>query len=161
MVKNRERIKILTPYINVFIDTSVYISGLLSPFGASFAILQAAEADALRVYISTEILLESHRVFTKKLVKPDLFRKFQEIINSIRPIHMEATKEEVKLVYKYCNDFNDAPMLACALKSGSRYFITLDKKSFRRKVFTTPTHLKIIRPGEFIKIIKRIMGDKN
>lgn len=159
-INNNKSIIIPFTDVKIFLDTSVYISALLSDTGASDAILYAAEAGAFRLCISRWIFKEVQDILINKLKFPFLYQRFLVLINSIQSTSTSVSKKEVKAVYKYCKDLGDAPILAAAMKSGARYFVTLDKKSFKRNVFPVPNHLKIVPPGEFMKIFRRIIGDR-
>lgn len=160
MEKNNKNIIIAFSGIRIFLDTSVYISALLSDTGASDAILYAAEAGGFELCVSRWVYREAEDILVNKFKLPGLYQRFQLLMDSIRPAMASVSKEEVKGVYKHCRDLNDTPMLAAALKSKSRYFITLDKKSFKQNIFPAPNHLKIVSPGEFMKVFRRLINEK-
>lgn len=159
-MKNKGTNPPLFSVIGIFLDTNVYISGLISSEGASNAILYAAEAGAFQVHITPFVILEAKEVLADRFKTPSAFDKFQELIDSMRPITVKVTENEVQSVYEHCNDLSDAPLLAVALKSKARYYITLDKKAFKIKRFRKPRHLTIVTPGEFMKILRRVIGDR-
>jgi putative PIN family toxin of toxin-antitoxin system len=150
----------LTFPIRIFIDTSVYISGLISETGASSAIIFASEAGAFEVHVNPQVLIEAREVLVGKFKSQESFIRFQKALEALRPVPVTVSDEETLTVLIHCNDPADAPMLASALKSGARYFITLDKKSFKRRVFGKPNHLKVITPGEFMKLFRRLIGER-
>jgi|GEM_PF-661784 len=144
----------------VFIDTSVYISALISSTGASHGILYAAEAGAFTVYVSPGLLLEAEKVLVNKFGSLEMLRIFEAVVASINPTFVETTKEEVIEACSYCSDISDAPFLASALKAGVKYFITLDKKSFKRKIFRSARRLNVITPSYFLKLLRRLAGER-
>jgi len=51
--------------------------------------------------------------------------------------------------------------VSSALKSPIRYFITLDKKAFKRELLHREAGFRILNPGDFMKIFRKIIGDKD
>lgn len=145
---------------NIFLDTNVFISGLVSDTGASAAILYAAEAGAFLVFITPQITKEIRRVFIDKFNSPALFSHFQAFVDSLRPKMIKITSSEVSKITKYCYDKEDAPILAAAIKYKSYFLITLDKKAFKTELIEKKFFLKVVRPEEFMKIFRTMIGDQ-
>lgn len=98
MPRSSKKIRTFPPYIDVFVDTSVYISSFISFTGASHAIFQAIEAGALKLYVSPEIFLEINKVLKEKIKSPALFQRFQSLIESVSPIKVIVSKKDIEEV---------------------------------------------------------------
>jgi hypothetical protein len=46
------------------------------------------------------------------------------------------------------------------VSAGVRYFVTLDKKSFKKKIFRPGRRLHVITPSYFLKLLRRLAGER-
>ncbi len=132
----------------VFLDTSVILSGLNSPSGASAAILAAAHSGVFVPIISKQVIEEAERNILVKFSKlKNGWASFLIIPPEIAP---DPLLKEIKAAYKIVPT-SDATILAAAIKTKPDFLVTLDKR------FVTESKNKIafpvIAPGEFIKEI--------
>lgn len=74
----------ILPQYRIFFDTSVYIAALLSPAGAAGELVRLAEAGAIRMVISEEVIVEADRV---------LFGKFPKLIQESRRLWKHLNPE--------------------------------------------------------------------
>ena len=112
--------------LKVFADTSVLISALNSPFGASCFILTLFKLKQIELIISKTVVEEAKNVIENKF--PDLKNKFVNFLFLDKPkIIKRASKNKVLKIFKIIKT-EDAPILADALNSKADFLITLDKR---------------------------------
>ncbi len=137
---------------NVFLDTSVLLTAVLSSTGGSFYILNTL-GSAFTFYINAYVFEETTRVLTVKLhARQDLANKLFLLIG-LTPIRIvpDPSKEQIKTVARIINP-KDAPILVSALRHAS-YFITLDNDFLQESVirFAEVKGLAILKPKDFIQ----------
>lgn len=130
----------------VFLDTSVLLSGLNSPFGASGFIISLFKLEKIIIVISPEVVSEAERTIKAKfpLLKIPLF----DFLTAKPLITRRLTLKEIKSAYKIINS-EDAPILAGAIKAKVDFLITLDKKF--QELVKNKVKLKILSPGKFLE----------
>lgn len=133
----------------VFLDTSVLLSGLNSPSGASGFIISLFKLKRITIIISPEVIIEAERVIKNKF--PLLKISSLDFLASGPLLTKPVSKKELKSAYKIINS-EDAPILAGAIKAKVNFLITLDKRF--QKLAKNKTKLEILSPGEFLEIIK-------
>ncbi len=130
----------------VFLDTSVLLSGLNSPFGASGFIISLFKLKKIIIVISPEVIFEAEKAIKNKF--PLLNVSFIDFLVS-RPIRTQKlTSKEIQSVYQIINS-EDAPILAGAIKGKVDVLITLDKKF--QELAQNKVTLKIFSPGKFLE----------
>lgn len=134
----------------VFLDSSVLLSGLNSPFGASAFIISLLKLKKINIVISQEVILETKIVIKKKF--RNLSISFQEFLISKPEIIKKLTPQEIQNAYKLIKS-EDTPILAGAIKSKVDYLITLDKRF--QKLVQPKVSFKIVTPGDFLKIYRQ------
>jgi putative PIN family toxin of toxin-antitoxin system len=137
----------------LFLDTSVLLSGLNSPFGASAFILALFKLKKLIIVISPEVILEAEKVIETKF--PLLKIPFLDFLSSGPMITKKLTAKEIKPAYRIINS-EDAPILAGAIKGKVDFLITLDKKFLKTiKPFEKKIGFKVFTPKEFLEVFRR------
>ncbi|MEK7104379.1 MAG: putative toxin-antitoxin system toxin component, PIN family [Patescibacteria group bacterium] len=130
----------------IFLDTSVLLSGLNSPFGASGFIISIFKLNKIIVFISPEVIFEAEKVIKNKF--PLLKIPFVDFLTSHPVITQKLTLNEIKSAYKIINS-EDAPILAGAIKAKVDFLVTLDKKF--QELAKNKVKLKILPPGQFLE----------
>ncbi len=138
---------------HAFIDSSVLVAACASLSGASAYILFQSKQKKISSYISADVIGEAKKnVFLKLDEKGrERFTQYLDKINFV--IVSQPSPYEIALCEKYIFP-KDAPILAAAIKSKSKYIITLDRKHFfQPKVisFAKSMGTIIISPRDFIK----------
>jgi putative PIN family toxin of toxin-antitoxin system len=137
----------------VFLDTSVLLSGLNSPLGASALILSLFKLKEHIIVIPPEVILEAEKVIETKF--PLLKIPFLDFLSSGPMITKKLTAKEIKSAYKIINS-EDAPILAGAIKGKVDFLITLDKNFLKLiKPFEKRIGFKILTPKEFLGVLRR------
>jgi putative PIN family toxin of toxin-antitoxin system len=140
--------------LKVFADTSVLISGLNSPFGASSFILILFKLKQIELIISKTVVEEAKNVIKNKF--PDLKNKFVNFLFIDKPkIIKEASKNEVLKIFKIIKT-EDAPILADALNSKADFLITLDKRFINIAKNYFEDKINILLPKDFAHIYRKI-----
>ncbi|MBI1755037.1 PIN domain-containing protein [Candidatus Azambacteria bacterium] len=137
---------------NVFLDTSVLLTAVLSSTGGSFYILNTL-GNAFTFYINAYVFEETTRVLTVKLrARQDLANKLFLLIG-LTPIRIvpDPSKEQIKTAARIINP-KDAPILISALQYAS-HFITMDNDFLEEGVvrFAEAKGLVILKPKDFIQ----------
>ena len=132
----------------VFLDTSVLISGLASPTGASAAIRDLGEAEELRIVLSRQVLVEADRVLLRKF--PQLIERYRLFIKSLSPELADDPSPDAVRAAEAVIHPNDAPILAAAKHAKVDYLVTLNTKHFLTRRVQTFYVAPIVTPGEFL-----------
>ena len=130
----------------IFLDTSVVISGLYSPTGASAAVVSLAKLGRLFIYLSPEVIAEAERTIDEKL--PDLATPWFDLLLSQVSTTSPVTTEELRNAYKDVPT-EDASIFAGFLKSNAEILLTLDKE-FQQLATLAGSHA--LSPGEFLQL---------
>ncbi len=133
----------------IFLDTSVLLSGLNSPLGASGFIISLFKLQRVIIVISPEVIVEAERAIKSKF--PLLKTPLLDLIASNPSVIKSVSKKELESAHKII-DSEDTPIFAGALKSKVDFLITLDKRF--QKLVKDNAKFGVLSPGEFLKIIK-------
>ena len=114
---------------SVFLDSSVFISGLLSQTGGSFRVLAEAHRGTVRITSILYVVDEVNSVLKRKY--PGLYPRFAELLRFGR-VHVESDPP-LSMVAAYgalITDIADAPILAGVDVTHSQFLLTLDQRDF-------------------------------
>lgn len=138
----------------VFLDSSVLVSGVISQTGASSAILDLGEAGEIVIVLSKGVLVETDRVFEKKL--PGFVREFREFIKNLSPIvTADPSAPEIREAESVI-DKDDAPILAAAQKVNIHYLVSLDIKHFHSSRVRQYLKAPVVTPAQFLTEFRQI-----
>jgi predicted nucleic acid-binding protein len=115
--------------INIFMDSSALISGIISSAGAARAILLLAESGQITITISEQVIVETERSIARKLPGA-LAEVRQAILISKAQIVRDPTPEEVNNNLHLISYAPDVPIVVAAQKAGVDFLATLDLKHF-------------------------------
>ena len=139
----------------VFLDASVLIAAAASPGGGSSLVLEVCRVHNFYASSTTrKVLLEAQRNIRKKFSSDTLLNFYNEIANLKSEIVNPATQEELS----QHNDIittKDRHVVASAIKSNSKFLITLDRKHFQTEVIMQANlPVTIMTPKEFLDWVK-------
>ena len=140
--------------IKVFFDSSVLVAACASETGASAYLLGLCKQKKIQGFVSLDSIGEARKNVNLKLGKVGKTRliaylKLANLILTSSPTPEEIAECERAIFVK------DAPILAAAIKSSVLYLVTLDRKHFfQAKVIKFAELLKIITPGELLKLLR-------
>lgn len=136
--------------MRLFLDSSVFISALISNTGASAQILALCEARLLEIYISDEVEEEVFNVFDRKF--PELKPLFNDLLKTVKLKRIKTAKDKIsKEVASWIKDPKDVKILMGAKKAEVDYLVTLDKRHFiKDEKVSEKSGLTILTPGDFL-----------
>ncbi|HEX9988018.1 MAG TPA: PIN domain-containing protein [Chloroflexia bacterium] len=136
--------------IRVFIDTSALFAGVWSAEGGSRLLLKLAEAGAIEILISPQVLTEAEGALRRKA--PDglgllaLLLHYSQVEIVPSPSHNAVAKAQ-----DLTGHAGDAQVLAAALEVQTDYFVTLDRQHFLNNVLLTDAvPFPVGTPGDFL-----------
>ena len=131
--------------LNVFIDSSVAIAASLSANGASREVFNQAARHGWHLLLSPWVLRE---------VRDNLADKPPECVRAWVLLRKKATLEGDELTFDWPIAFEaskDKPVLFSALACAD-VLLTLDRRDFRDILGQTVYGLRVLTPGEFLRI---------
>jgi len=118
-----------TPKLNIFLDSSALVAGVISETGAAHVLLQLGEGEHILVTVSDMVITESERtIATKSPRNLDDFRNALRT-SKLRIVHDPSAKEVDASLY-LTNDPSDVPILLAAMKAKVDYLVTHDTRHF-------------------------------
>ena len=117
------------PEINLFLDSSALIAGIVSSTGAARVLLLLAEGGQIAVTISEQVLTETERAIARKvpLALSDLR---QAILASQAQIVRDPSPNEVSAHSNLISHPADIPIVLAAMQARVDYLVTLNRKHF-------------------------------
>jgi len=132
----------------IVLDTCVLISGLLSPFGASGALLSAFFEDRLKLAYSGDIVAEYAGVMERAHFHIAQSERIA-ILVKLRATGLRITP--VTLPPIYWPDPKDLPFIATALATEAKTVITLNPRDFEP---AKPFGLRILSPAQALALLR-------
>lgn len=115
--------------LNIFLDSSALIAGVISETGAAHALLQLGESEDILLTVSEMVLVESERAIAKK--SPRNLNDLRTTIKTAKlRIVAEPSKKEVQANLYMMKDPTDVPILIAAMKAKVDYLATHNRKHF-------------------------------
>lgn len=136
--------------MNVFIDSDVVISALLSSTGAAHVLIHH---DRLKSVISSISFSELQIVAKRLGIKSDQLETLIESRFSVLKISqsLQAIKQEYG---QYVGDINDAHIVAGARSAGVKYLISYNLKHFKTDRIKSELDILIITPALFMQFLR-------
>jgi len=117
------------PIPDIFLDTSTLFSGIWSATGGARLLLQLGEAKAVKLAVSSHVLVEIESVLRRK--SPQSLGTLALLLDRSRiAVVPSASKNHIIICQSVVNYTPDAILLAAAWTAGVDYFVTLDRKHF-------------------------------
>ncbi len=117
------------PEINLFLDSSALIAGIVSTKGAARALLLLAESGHITVTISEQVLAETERTIARKV--PLALGDLRQAILASQPrIVRDPSPEDVNAHPNLVSHPADVPILLAAMQAKVDYLVTLNRKHF-------------------------------
>ena len=141
------------PQYQIFFDTSVYIAALLFPNGAARELVRLAEAGAIRMVVSEEVIIESDRVLSSKF--PELIQESRRLWKHLSPeIVSNPTTIQLKpFILKL--DKGDAAILSAAHLAEVSAFVTWNTRDFMAPGIDSLVDFPIVVPAEGLKLFRK------
>ncbi len=114
---------------DVFLDTSALFSGIWSATGGARMLLKLGEAQAINLFVSSQVLTEIESVLRRKL--PQNLGTLALLLDRSRiSLLSSASEDQITACNEIVNYLPDAIVLAAAWTARIDYFVTLDGKHF-------------------------------
>lgn len=131
--------------MNLFLDSSVAVAASLSATGASREVFHQATRQGWRLLVSPWVLRE---------VRNNLAGKPPEATRAWVSLRAKAAAEDDELTFDWPVIFEaskDKPVLFTALACAD-VLLTLDRRDFRELLGQTIYGLRVLTPGEFLRM---------
>ncbi len=140
--------------MKIVLDSDVIIAGLISDKGASNFILEDLLGKSnLSIYTSSQQIKEINKVLKRKELRwkeqKKLWKKFQK----------ETGKKKIgdlKSLYPYVLDKNDAHILAVAVISKASFLLTYNLKDYFTERIKEDFEIFVVNPGYFIQFYREL-----
>lgn len=141
------------PRYRLFFDTGAYIAGLLSPSGAARELLRLAEARAVAMVVSEEVVTEADRVIAVKF--PELVQESRilwkglepEVVANPTPHQMEKFRQKLRP--------GDAAILCAAQLAKVSAFVTWNTRDFMSPGITLLVDFPIVVPADALGLFRK------
>ena len=148
--------------INLFLDSSALIAGLISAEGASRALLLLGEDEKIQLTVSEQVIVEIERNLARKVPRAAPFAR--EMIRSakVRIVRDPALKE-VSQRMDWIGHAADAPILVTAYIAQVDFLVTLNRRHFLDDPKAAQqSGLRIGTPGEALRWVREQLekGDR-
>jgi predicted nucleic acid-binding protein len=140
--------------VNIFLDSSALVAGILSTTGAAHALLMFGEDESVLLTVSKWVVIESEETISRK--SP---RNIEALRNSLATSNFQIvpdpSDDEIQANLYLISDPDDVPVLLAAMKAKVDYLATHDHKHFLDDPKVAErSGLKIGTPGDVIAWIR-------
>lgn len=142
------------PNLDLFLDSSALVAGIVSARGAARALLLMAEAGLLVITVSTQVIVESERAIARKA--PRGLVPFREAVRStgLCIVH-DPPPEEVQAHLNVIAHPADVPIVVAAMQAGVDYLVTLNRRHFvDDPAVSARSGLRIGSPGDALAWVR-------
>ncbi|HEX9388592.1 MAG TPA: PIN domain-containing protein [Anaerolineales bacterium] len=115
--------------LNIFLDSSALIAGVLSETGAAHVLLLLGESEDILLTVSEMVIIESERSIARKSPRNIPILR-NSIIRSNLQIVRDPLPKEVKSNLYLISDPADVPILLAAMKAKVDFLVTHNRRHF-------------------------------
>jgi putative PIN family toxin of toxin-antitoxin system len=139
---------------SVVVDTTVLISGFITPEGVSANLLKRARAGAFTLCLSREIIEEMR---SRLLYRRRIRERYQYTDGGVQQ-HCNDLEGACRLITDLppvtgvVRDPNDDMVVACALEAGADYIVTRDKDLL---ILGAYQDIRIVTPRQLLEYLER------
>ncbi len=136
--------------VNVFLDSDIVISSLISNTGASYQLINNKNI----VCFISNVSFKELSLVVKKLNLDDT--KFNKIVKgNLKTCNLSLGLKQIKANYKkYVKDINDAHIISGAVESKVNFLITYNIKDFEINKIKEKYNIKVMTPGTFLQFLR-------
>ena len=136
--------------MDIFIDSDVIISSLLSKTGAAYILLHTDTINPLLSSISQkEIEIVIARLDINKNIFIDLLRE------NLKVVPLLTSNNDIKKKFQeFVLDINDAHIVAGAKEANVRFIITYNLKDFKIERIKDNYNIIVLTPGQFLQYLR-------
>jgi predicted nucleic acid-binding protein len=140
--------------VNIFLDSSALIAGVLSTSGAAHTLLMFGEDETVLLTISEWVVRESEEALSRKSPK-NIKALRNSLLTSKFEIIPDPSCDEVQANLYLVEDRDDVPILLAAIKAKVDYLATHDRKHFLNDPKVSErAGIKIGTPGDVLAWIR-------
>ena len=115
--------------VNLFLDSSALVAGIVSPTGAARALLLLAETSQITITVSEQVIAESERAIARKI--PQALPELRQAIRTSKvKIVQNPSPSEVRASLNLIQHPADVPILLAAKNAHVDFLVTLNRKHF-------------------------------
>ena len=142
------------PKIDIFLDSSALIAGIVSAQGAARALLLLAEDEKILISVSEQVVAEVERNIARKAPKAVQFARESILAANIR-ILRDPTLTEVRERQDWISHPADVPILVAAARAQVDFLATLNTKHFiDDPEVARRSGLRIGTPGDALALVR-------
>ncbi len=137
----------------VVLDTNVVVAGTLSPFGASFQLLELLPQRRFELLLSVPLMLEYEDVLKRDRIRAQHGLSFQEVEAVLNMIAACGTPQPIFFLWRpQRRDPKDEMVLELAVNGRAEAIVTLNDRDFFPQ--TTRFGIEVMRPGPFLRRLR-------
>ena len=137
--------------IQVFLDTDVIISALLSKQGASYEVIKNHK---IIKTISNGVQKETEEVAKRLDINP---LNIKQTLKYVNVISIRLTKSEILKQYKkFVLDKEDSHIIAGADKVKSKFLLTYNTKHYKADKIKADLGIIVLKPGFFLQYLRSL-----
>jgi predicted nucleic acid-binding protein len=147
-------IKTAMSQMNLFLDSSALVAGIVSASAAARALLLLAESGHITVIISEQVLVETERAVARKA--PHALGDLRQAIRASRARIVRDPSAEIVASYPHLvSHAADIPIVLAAMQARVDYLVTLNRKHFiDDTTVAEKAGLSIGTPGDALQWVK-------
>src|SRR6266540_2913718 len=115
--------------VNIFLDSSALIAGILSTTGAAHALLMFGEDESIMLTVSEWVVIEAEESISRKSPK-NINALRNSLMTSKLLVVPDPSDKEIQANLYLMDDPDDVPILLAAMKAKVDYLATHDHKHF-------------------------------
>ena len=140
--------------VNLFLDSSALVAGIVSPTGAARALLLLAETSQITITVSQQVIAESERAIARKI--PQALPELRQAIRTSKvKIVQNPSPSEVRASLNLIQHPADVPILLAAKNAHVDFLVTLNRKHFiDNPEVARLTGLRIGTPGDGLEWLR-------
>lgn len=140
--------------VNIFLDSSALIAGVLSATGAAHALLMFGEDESILLTVSEWVVIESEEALSRKSPK-NIKALRNSLVASKFQVVPDPSNKEIQANLYLMDDPDDVPILLAAINAKVDYLVTHDRKhSLDDSKVAERSGLKIGTPGDVLAWIR-------
>ena len=144
--------------INLFLDSSALMAGLISAEGAARALLLLGEDGVIQLTVSEQVIVEIERNLARKAPRAVPFAREMIRIAKVR-ILRDPPLDEVRQRMDWISHAADVPILVAAHRDQVDYLVTLNRRHFLDDAEVAQrSGLRIGSPGDALAWVREQLG---
>lgn len=142
------------PAVDLFLDSSALMAGLISGEGAARILLLLGEDERIRLTISEQVLAEVERNLARKAARVLPYAR-EMILRSNLRILPDPPLEEVLQYQDWIRHAADVPILVSAVNARVDFLVTLNRRHFLEdSMVAENSGLRIGTPGDALAWVR-------